>query len=68
MTEWKPIESIPKDGSSILIDTCDSIQLGWYDAQDEIFRYGCCRCVIDMDYSTHWMPLPDKPIRKGSKL
>lgn len=63
MTEWKDIDSSPKDGSEFLC---------WGPEDDDFFEgFGVCK-IIDGDiyegeeyrepqYYTHWMPLPESP-------
>ncbi len=53
MTEWMPIESAPRDHSSVLL--CDRKGNMWvavsYGTPEWLFGYTV----------THWMPLPEPP-------
>lgn len=62
MSEWKPIESAPKDGTMVLLGNAvhawrtaggwREAHQDWWDSRDE---EGC-------EFPpTHWMPLPDPP-------
>lgn len=67
MSEWQPIETAPKDGSSVLTFSPNDgypLIVFW---QDEMW-------LIDWDHDrayglepddkpTHWMPLPEPPNR-----
>lgn len=75
--EWQPIETAPKDGSSIILcyarcengsewDGGASIMIGTFDGQDFSVRTGVE--FSDMSYLTrlvcpwtHWLPLPEMP-------
>jgi hypothetical protein len=63
---WRPMETAPKDGNSILIRRGDSCRVAyWEDADDE--ADGTHMWHVDdaakgfnhhKDWPTHWMPLP----------
>lgn len=74
MSEWKPIETAPRDGRMILLYNVahDEQQvLGWTDFVDEIFEEGAwtnsgssnkaVHHVTNPGYYQYWMPLPPKP-------
>lgn len=63
---WQPIESAPKDGTKILLLLKDSdvphsgyykIRYSWRIAWDDYD-------LSDNDGPTHWMPLPEPPIKE----
>ena len=69
---WQPIETVPKDGTSILL--CDaSVSGGCFVAEwdDEPLKPGWNWSLDDLDYHkdlpTHWMPLPSQPLPKQNK-
>lgn len=71
MSEWKPIETAPKDGTAILLSLSDGNMVvaefvtvsdgssGWEMFHEEL---GDCRrgyfCSVT---ATSWMPLPEPP-------
>ena len=60
--KWQPIETAPKDGTAILVYTCNE---GFYVVSyDDIFS-APWRVRNDEglneDQPTHWMPLPEPP-------
>ena len=68
MTDWQPIETAPKDGTSILIYTQDGFAVahwedqpafGWSDWVDDRDRMRLSN--VKLNYSTHWSPLPEPP-------
>ena len=70
--DWQPIDTAPKDGTSILVFIPDAVAP--FGDQIDIVRYGSdgasglawchARCVdgLESGNPTHWMPLPDAPI------
>ena len=64
MTDWQPIETAPKDGTSILV--CDKGHyypfVAEWNEQEKYWRSTSC---IDQYFgiadATHWMPLPEPP-------
>lgn len=61
MSEWKPIETAPTDGTKVLIFWAywSAVPFVAY------FRHGQWigdeACSDGVDDPTHWMPLPDPP-------
>lgn len=68
---WQPIETAPKDETSILVfakhklDSCSSVvQASWFEGQ---FYADSRECIIDFEDGltcTHWMPLLHPPKQK----
>jgi hypothetical protein len=72
MSEWRPIETAPKDGAMILLASADWVDTGcwrkelngaddegWTCFQIESWAYEeYAYCIPD---PTHWMPLPEPP-------
>lgn len=64
--EWQPIETAPKDGTSILVFPDIKVTNWGYtrDKQNEFGWIGCYSYTTD-EYDTldptHWMPLPAPP-------
>jgi len=56
VSSWiKLEEQMPKIGERVLIWTCQALEAVMYD-KGKFNRFGA-----DIDYATHWMPLPSKP-------
>jgi len=77
MTEWQPIETAPKDGSSILFSAAGwkrawagyylSLKTAQFAGDVERFGEGWKRdnyCDVQCN-PTHWQPLPAPPERAG---
>jgi hypothetical protein len=70
MNDWQPIETAPKDGSSILIcqnrQKYPSFRVAYFDAEADP-KYPWAVEDSDAgfhhhkDWPTHWMRLPDAP-------
>lgn len=77
MSEWKPIETAPKDGTDILIAQagCERVYKGGWATQAET-GHGAWRVSDNFwseaegaflsikltdDFATHWMPIPAPP-------
>jgi hypothetical protein len=72
VAEWMPIESAPRDGSSVLLsDGCYVGEGFWHDGSGCYGHRGqagwfweCDRgdlLIADNAPATHWMPLPEPP-------
>ena len=59
--EWQPIETAPKDGTSILaVDADGDMGVVWWNSREQLFED--VQCLIDDDgMLTHWIPLPKAP-------
>ncbi len=76
MTSWQPIETAPKDGTSVLL--CDEYGMQvcvWSETSVHGFMdwvYGACDGEYNFrhafDSPTHWMPLPDPPTPQNSHV
>mgnify|MGYP001043157719 CR=1 FL=1 len=76
MADWQPIETAPKDGSSIILFTrwegdviCpgpfDEIQIGYWDVGNntgDIWHREPGWSLDKIGTATHWMPLPSRPV------
>jgi hypothetical protein len=69
MSEWKPIETAPRDGKSILVAWDERIAIVAWQFQPnadwtESYSYWALDSAdvdIDINVPTHWMPLPELP-------
>lgn len=74
MSEWKPIETAPKDGTRVLIVSDDQVFIGYWSESakfgDEIEKPGWQIHESEMDEwyavavddATHWTPIPEPPV------
>lgn len=82
MSEWKPIETAPKDGTEIIgmymhIDTQIVNNIFWmaddpdFDNEEGWWSYTMSEVsrtlLDDWRTPTHWMPLPELPTTKHQK-
>jgi hypothetical protein len=66
MTDWKTIETAPKNGKKVMLFWADEIFVGSYrlgvrgePVQDTVgWRSSCCG---RFGYPKHWQPLPESP-------
>lgn len=66
MSEWQPIETAPKDGTSILAWTAGGIceiafEYGEFEQLPCFSTYDDCGSAVLICKPTHWMPLPPPP-------
>ena len=66
MSEWKPIETAPRDGETILAFKPDERRSGdWmtavYWSDDDYLRGWVMVGGLHVAHPTHWMPLPTPP-------
>ena len=65
MTDWKPIETAPKDGTEILV--CGFASRGYYVTTAKwhgewmLFNADDDAHTVESFDHTHWMPLPSPP-------
>lgn len=68
MSEWRPIETAPKDGTWVLV--CGNgwdVQMAWFALNRRINKAYWKNSLEWDDYDladkhpTHWMPLPEPP-------
>jgi hypothetical protein len=64
--QWQPIETAPKDRTSVLIATEDGLVTEVFFEDDKwmLFCAGIYDCYWLSEKPTHWMPLPLPP-QKG---
>lgn len=72
--EWQPIETAPKDGTTVLgysefiasdwNSDAAIASIQWYDYGNEVFGwYGSGPSGLVLTSASHWMPLPAPPDR-----
>jgi hypothetical protein len=66
MSEWQPIETAPKDGTTILAFFADRVgYVARQDVQAVAWRendgWASTQTGWTLAWPTHWMPLPDPP-------
>ena len=75
-TEWKPISTAPKDGTSLLLycgDEQGGIIIGHYgelivtDENDIEVLEWCWQSQFHSYRVTHWLPLPNSPVIKQNE-
>ena len=64
MGEWQPIETAPKDGSRFMFASDDFIGVAFY-INGKAFAADSLGPTHRTSQPTHWMPLPDLPLRTG---
>jgi hypothetical protein len=59
-TRWRPIETAPRDGTTILVGRWDGAMATIYN--DHWAEEPGCWCDSSPSFQpTHWMPLPEPP-------
>jgi hypothetical protein len=70
MSEWKTIDSAPRDGTHVLLFVEQKTIEGWwfegdpFDSEWQVVglsSHGCGCCSYPNKPPTHWMPLPKGP-------
>ena len=62
MSEWQPIETAPKDETSLLLFLPGKgIIEGWYFSSPKEIDDGWETIIGSIGEPTHWMPLPEPP-------
>lgn len=67
-SEWKPIESSPKDATSVLLGReGETTMTGWWQPFHKEWRFAdsSMGCGPLWFAPTHWMPLPEPPHAKA---
>lgn len=77
MSGWQPIETAPKDGTSILISTLGSTSIASWNGRGhwnlevdpQTLAYDSAGEIqtVNHNWVTHWMPLPAPPVEHRSK-
>lgn len=74
MTDWRPIETAPKDGTLILVagpkmgvmfDATAITVVAWggFEWKPMVGGWQAYEDSLEDAQPTHWMPLPDPPVR-----
>lgn len=73
MTEWRAIDSAPRDEERILLFypevegvPCDGIIEGWYFSSPKGLDDGWETIIGFIGEPTHWMPLPEPPLESSN--
>lgn len=69
MTEWRDIESAPRDGTRVLVYAQLNPPEKWHESIRDMPPFMCVAgyhpdggwCVCTEREATHWMPLPEPP-------
>ena len=61
MSEWRDIDSAPRDGSSILLAGQYLASGKWEIETGQYLAYRRAWPCVGEDQPTHWMPLPPPP-------
>lgn len=69
VTDWKPIETAPKDHTEILVFepgygvlTAKQVGGSWYPSAQDQMAYDGSESLMSQVSPTHWMPLPAPPV------
>lgn len=56
--QWRPIETVPRDNTTVLLWDGEEAMAGWVNEHGEVWGGLMISRVAD---ATHWMPLPKPP-------
>ena len=71
MTDWRPIETAPRDGTPILIGCARTKSIRWAVWSKGFWRDGYAHLggmIAGVPNPTDWMPLPEPPEMNSGKL
>ena len=63
VSSWRPIETAPTDGTSVLVYEKGTIYMCWYNIARNQWRDDR---GVPIFAATHWMAVPEPPVKKSS--